>query len=289
MKKIIILIPVFNDWKSLDKLIEEIRIIANNYDDKFSIVVVNDGSTEKLGSNNQLFSQETKVKILNLMQNVGHARSIAIGLKHIYEKEDFDFVIPMDGDGEDRPEEIGFFIDNISYFDNKPIVGERVKRSEGNLFRFFYLIHKFVTFTFTGKSIKFGNFTCLPRDVVKKLVYEKSTWNSFSGALVKIQKNFGTIKSTRGRRYFGPSKMSFLNLVKHSLTIMSVFKANVFFRSVLFFFLYFFLISNKISFLTSIPLVGVFIFLLIILNLSKRENLEDYKNSLKNIRDIESN
>tara|TARA_B100001057_G_C22846525_1_gene949276 strand:+ start:1978 stop:2847 length:870 start_codon:yes stop_codon:yes gene_type:complete len=289
MKKIIILIPVFNDWKSLDKLIEEIRIIANNHDDKFSIVVVNDGSTEKLGSNNQLFSQEIKVKILNLIQNVGHARSIAIGLKHIYEKEDFEFVIPMDGDGEDRPEEIGFFIENISYFNDKPIVGERVKRSEGYIFRFFYLIHKFVTFTFTGKSIKFGNFTCLPRDVVKKLVYEKSTWNSFSGALVKIQKNFGTIKSTRGKRYFGPSKMSFLNLIQHSLTIMSVFKANVFFRSVLFFFLYFFLISNKISFLTSIPLIGVFIFLLIILNLSKRENLEDYKNSLKNIRDIESN
>jgi len=289
MKKIIILIPVFNDWKSLDKLIEEIRIIAKYYDDKFSIIIVNDGSTEKIGLNNQFFSKEIKVKILNLIQNVGHARSIAIGLKHIYEKEDFDFVIPMDGDGEDRPEEIGFFIDNISYFDNKPIVGERVKRSEGNLFRFFYLIHKFVTFTFTGKSIKFGNFTCLPRDVVKKLVYEKSTWNSFSGSLVKIQKNFGTIKSTRGERYFGPSKMSFLNLIKHSFTIISVFKVNVFFRSILFFFLYFFLIFNKISFLTSIPLVGILIFLLIILNLSKRENLEDYKNSLKNIRDIESN
>ena len=52
MKKIIILIPVFNDWKSLDKLIEEIRIIANYYDDKFSIIIVNDGSTEKIGLNN---------------------------------------------------------------------------------------------------------------------------------------------------------------------------------------------------------------------------------------------
>ena len=103
MKKIIILIPVFNDWKSLDKLIEEIRIIAKYYDDKFSIIIVNDGSTEKIGLNNQFFSKEIKVKILNLIQNVGHARSIAIGLKHIYEKEDFDFVIPMDGDGEDRP------------------------------------------------------------------------------------------------------------------------------------------------------------------------------------------
>ena len=83
------------------------------------------------------------IKIINMKENRGHARCNASGLKYIYENEEFDYVIPMDGDGEDRPEEIGFFIDNISYFDNKPIVGERVKRSEGNLFRFFYLIHKY--------------------------------------------------------------------------------------------------------------------------------------------------
>ena len=35
------------------------------------------------------------------------------GLKYINEKEDFDYVIPMDGDGEDRPEELSLLIEKI--------------------------------------------------------------------------------------------------------------------------------------------------------------------------------
>ena len=77
---------------------------------------------------------------------------------------------------------------------------------------------------FTGHSIKFGNFTCLTKSTVEKLVNEKATWNSFSGALTKVEKNKIAIPSIRGERYFGPSKMSFSNLLKHSLSIISVFR-----------------------------------------------------------------
>jgi len=48
-----------------------------------------------------------------MKKNQGHARCIATGLKYIFEKEDFDYVIPMDGDGEDRPEEIKDFLEQI--------------------------------------------------------------------------------------------------------------------------------------------------------------------------------
>ena len=45
MKKIIILIPVYNDWQSLEKLIEDINLKVKNINCKFSIFVINDGST----------------------------------------------------------------------------------------------------------------------------------------------------------------------------------------------------------------------------------------------------
>ena len=41
-----------------------------------------------------------------MKKNHGHARCYAAGLKFIIEKEDFDYIILMDGDGEDRPEEL---------------------------------------------------------------------------------------------------------------------------------------------------------------------------------------
>ncbi|SVD70775.1 uncharacterized protein METZ01_LOCUS423629, partial [marine metagenome] len=121
-----------------------------------------------------------------MKENQGHARCNAAGLKHIFENEEFDYVIPMDGDGEDRPEEIKQLIDNLNYHPDKPIVGERIKRSEGIFFKFCYFAHKIITSTFTGQSIKYGNYTCLPKPIVEKMINEKATWSSFSGALAKI-------------------------------------------------------------------------------------------------------
>ena len=88
------------------------------------------------------------IEIANMKENRGHARCIASGLKYIYEKKEFDYVIPMDGDGEDRPEEIKNFIELAEQTDGKSIVGERVKRSESSFFKSCYQFHKFLTLSF---------------------------------------------------------------------------------------------------------------------------------------------
>ena len=217
----------------------------------------------------------------------GHARCIASGLKYIFEKKEFDFVIPMDGDGEDRPEEIKKFIELSEQSGEKSIIGERVKRSEGLFFQLCYQFHKLLTLAFTGHSIKFGNFTCLPKSTVKKLLEEKATWNSFSGSLKKIEKDLISIPSTRGKRYFGPSQMSFFNLLKHSLSIISVFRKTVLIRSALFIIFYILLIKSYASIITSIPLVLLLIMIYSISSLSLRENIEEFNKSLTNIHDIE--
>ncbi len=281
-----VLIPLYNDWQSLIKLLENINYQVSDLDNIISVVVVNDGSTEKVPSNFPNYSKINSIKVINLKKNVGHARSIATGLKFILENDDFDYIIPMDSDGEDRPDEIKELIKKIEPRSVLPIVCERVKRSEGIFFKFCYLIHKLITFTFTGKSIRFGNFTCLPKEVVKSMINEKSTWSSFSGALSKISKMKIGIPSERGTRYFGPSKMSFKNLLIHSLSIMAVFKINFLIRSILFSFIYLFLIYEKISVITLIPILLIIIFNLLVFVVSKRENLDDYKNSTKNIFDV---
>ena len=167
-----------------------------------------------------------------------------------------------------------------------PIVGERVKRSEGLMFKFCYQIHKLITLTFTGKSIKFGNFSCLSKNIVEKLINEKATWNSFSGSLRKIEDKLITIPSIRGTRYFGPSKMSFYNLIKHSLSIISVFRNIFLIRSALFIILYILFIKSNASIITSIPLVLLLIAVYSVSNLALRENMEEFEKSLSNIIDI---
>ena len=285
--KIKILVPIYNDWQSASKLLDEIDNNILDLDHEISVIIINDASTHDRQEEQKDFKNIHSIKILNMNINQGHTRCIATGLKYIFEKEDFDYVIPMDGDGEDRPEEIKEFINQIQNSNDKPIVGKRVKRSEGLFFKLCYEFHKLITLTFTGKSVKFGNFTCLPRATVEKMINEKATWNSFSGSLVKIEKDLFEIPSIRGNRYFGPSKMSFLNLLKHSLSIISVFKKAVLFRSAFFIVIYILLIKSYASILTSFPLVLLLALIYSISSLALRENMDEYDKALSTIKNID--
>jgi hypothetical protein len=286
--KIKILIPIYNDWQSVFKLLDEINNLSIDPEIQVSVIIINDASNHDRLDKEINLENINLIKILNMKINQGHTRCIATGLKYIYEKEDFDFIIPMDGDGEDRPEEIKEFINKINMSNNQPIVGERIKRSENLIFKICYEIHKLITFTFTGKSIKFGNYTCLPKTTVEKMINEKASWNSFSGSLRKVEDNLVSIPSIRGNRYFGPSKMSFSNLLKHSLSIISVFKQAVLIRSALFIIVYILLIKSNASLITAVPLVLLLIMIYSISSLALRENIDEFKNSLKNISSIEN-
>ena len=283
-----ILIPVYNDWKSVSKLVDEINGLSIDPKFQLSVIIINDASNHDRLSEEKKLENIKSFKIINMKKNQGHARCIAVGLKYIFEKEEFDYVIPMDGDGEDRPVEILDLLNNIENSKGNSIVAKRVKRSESLLFKVCYQIHKIITLTFTGKSIKFGNFTCLSKSTIEKMLNEKATWNSFSGSLIKVENNLISIPSERGIRYFGPSQMSFYNLIKHSLSIISVFKTTVLIRSAFFIIIYILLIKSNASIITAMPLVLLLIAIYSISNLALRENIEEYKNCLSQIKNIEN-
>ena len=287
MKKYTILIPIYNDRESLKKLIENINEELNGLNAEVSILVINDASSQQIIDTYSNLENIHSFEIINMKQNRGHARCIASGLKYIYEKKEFDFVIPMDGDGEDRPEEIKNFIELSEQVGEQSIIGERVKRSEGLFFQICYKFHKFLTLVFTGQSIKFGNYSCLTKATIEKMLKEKATWSSFSGSLRKVEKDLVSSPSIRGTRYFGPSKMSFFNLLKHSLSIISVYRKTVLIRSALFIVFYILLIKSNASVITSLPLVLLLIMIYSISSLALRENIDEFNNCLSNINDIE--
>ena len=287
MKKIIILIPLFNDWKSVSRLLNKIDLEVNNWNSEISILIVNDASTEKRSGLEFNFKKIKLVKILNMKKNTVHQRCIAAGLKYICKNEDFDRVIVMDADGEDRPEELNDFFSKAQENPNMTITGNRFKRSEGIIFKFLYEVHKLLTLVFTGKLIKFGNFSCLPKIHVEQLIQKSYLWNSYSSSIVKTINDRTFILSTRGLRYVLPSKMNFTALIFHSLAIISVFRNRVIIRSVILFLLYSLLIYNNISILTMLPVFCLLVFVFIILKISMRANIEEFNQSLENIGSID--
>ena len=287
MKKFIILIPLFNDWKSVSRLLNEIDLEVKNWDVDVSIVIVNDASTEKRSGLEFNFKKIKAVKILNMKKNTVHQRCIAAGLKYICKNEDFERVIIMDADGEDRPEELNAFFEKAKEHINMTITGNRFKRSEGITFKILYEVHKLLTLIFTGKLIKFGNFSCLPKNHAEQLIQKPYLWNSYSSSVVKAIKDRTFIPSIRGLRYVLPSKMNFTALIFHSLAIISVLRRLVIMRSIIFFLVYLFLIYKNISILTIFPIFCLIAFVFIILKISMRANMYEFNKSLENIGSVD--
>jgi len=281
--KIKLLIPIYNDWQSVFKLLENIDTVVKDLNDEISAIIVNDASAEERPEFHFSLNNLKSINVINMKENRGHTRCIAAGLKYINDKEDYDYVIPMDGDGEDRPEEVKLLIEEAKNYPDRVITANRVKRSEGLVFKIGYQIHKYLTYIFTGQNIKFGNFTCLTKSIVNKMIKDATTWSSFSGSLANLAKDRKSISSIRGVRYFGPSKMSYINLLKHSLSIISVFRKTVLVRSIIFLAVYLFLMLQHISVVTLIPVALVFIMMISIFNLSGRENINELNNALENI------
>ena len=286
MKKFTILIPVFNDWESLDKLFMNInKNIKNIKSAKFNCVVINDCSTIETPKIN-IPTNIGSIKIIHMNENRGHARCNAFGIKYLSKNQDLDYVILMDGDGEDRPEEIELLVEKALAEPNTSVVAKRIKRSEGPLFQLLYRIHKYLTVIMTGKLINFGNFSCVTKNDLKILSTKASLWSSFSGSFKKHVKKYNEINSFRGMRYFGPSQMSLFKLIVHSLSIIAVFKYRVFFISFLLI-----ILAQYIAFLTSFSFLFVqailILFNIFILTVSFRENETELKNSESNIQSVE--
>jgi len=271
MKIFQILIPIYNDWESLNILLSKIFSYNKNSVYKFNVLIIDDCSSEKDTKN--LYSiLANEVEILRNEKNIGHGKSIAKGVEYLKKNKQFDFLIVMDGDGEDRPEEISDLVNKSLYNSDKTITANRVKRSEGLFFKFLYECHKILVFLFTGKSIKFGNYVLIPYSHLSLISDKNDLSVSFSGTVEKYIFNKDFINSFRGLRYQGPTKMSFLKLILHSFRIISVFKFNFFFRSSVFssvigillfffpntFFNYFFIFSIIITIILNLIFFNIF-------------------------------
>ena len=285
MKRFFILIPVYNDWESLDKLLIEINKNIEFFSDiNFECLIINDASTTQLPELHKPDNFES-IELLNMRENRGHARCNAFGIRYIFQNKKFDNLILMDGDGEDRPEEIKSLVKKIIENPDLSVVAKRIKRSEGLFFQTLYQLHKLITLIFTGQNVNFGNYCILTRRDVEKLHTKASLWSSFSGTVKKNLKSINEISSIRGVRYFGPSQMSLLKLIIHSFSIIAVFKYNVFLRSTIILIALAYL-NSYLGNLTIFFQFLIVLFNLIIFIVSKREQEKGLLSSHNNLHNI---
>jgi hypothetical protein len=224
-----ILLPVYNDEETLAQLIEELDARINNLSFNLDIILVNDG-----GSSFAPFVQAPQnireIHEIQLAVNLGHQRAIAVGLTELATRDQYEAVVIMDADGEDKPSDAVRLFEHHVDHPEEVIVASRTKRSEAFQFRLFYRIYQLIFRVMTGKKIDFGNFMLLPGHVVSSIVYNANLWNHLAATILSSNYILYHLESTRGERYKGKSKMSFEQLVTHGLSAMSVNLVTIFTR-----------------------------------------------------------
>ena len=286
-----IVLPTYNDWKSLSILLIQIEKYLKNTNIIYKVLIIDDNSSEKnkYRLNKNKFFKE--IKILRLKNNVGSQKAIATGLKFIskYQKKREDKFIIMDSDGEDDPKKIKEIIKFIDKnHKTKIITMNRTIRKESFFFSILYEIHLLLTFFITLKYIRFGNFSFLNRKVINSLTKKKELWLAYSATLNKFFESKESILAPRRKRISGKSKMSYSNLITHSLNIQSVYMKNIFYSYIIYSTILIFLCIFKMFNIITLLLITLLIahFLIITFNIKNEKKGITFNLSLNNIKSI---
>lgn len=216
----IILIPIYNDWQSLQELLNDFGREQRFSADQITFVIVDDGSPEKPKQELHLPSSG---KTLHLHSNLGHQKAIAVGLAYIRENHPESDVLVMDGDGQDTAADALKLLELRKNFQNTILVARRTKRSESPAFRFFYWLFKGIFRLLTGKSLMFGNFSVIPSSHLGMLVFKNELWSHYAATILKSGLPIELIPLPRAARNGGKSKMSFNKLLLHGMGAFLVF------------------------------------------------------------------
>lgn len=221
-----VLTPIYNDWAALAALIRALDRELAADGRSAEILVVDDGSQVAPGVEGDSFilTAVTAVEVLHLRRNLGHQRAIAIGLAYLEAHSKCQAVVVMDGDGEDRPEDVRRLLQRLDQENGQRVVfAERMRRSEGRVFATLYWLYRVVHWLLTGERVRVGNFSVIPRELLRRLVAVSDLWNHYAAAVFHARIPFVTVPTGRGTRYAGQSHMNFVALVTHGLSAMSVF------------------------------------------------------------------
>lgn len=223
---LLILIPVFNEWDLLGKLLERIDAALSQANLSADVVFLDDGSTVGYAGRLNVpdLGAVNDVDVLRLARNLGHQRAISIGLAWASENRAGRTVVVMDGDGEDNPIDIPKLLAQYTQAEGQKIVfAGRTRRMERWQFQVCYRIYQFVHLLLTGYRVRVGNFSIVPPAAVQQLAVISETWNHYAAAVFNSRIPYDVVPTPRDRRLGGKSRMNFTALVVHGLSALSVF------------------------------------------------------------------
>jgi len=158
MRKCLIIIPAYNEERSIGQVVQGIRREGLDVD----VLVVNDGSTDRTAQ----IAAEQDAFVLSHPTNLGYGAAVQTGYKFA-SKAQYPYIIQFDGDGQHDPSTLRLMMDAIERSDSDIVIGSRfltvspiemkvgpLKRSVARLFRSVILLLTGVHITDTTSGLR---------------------------------------------------------------------------------------------------------------------------------------
>lgn len=179
-KGIFVVIPVFNEEKTIGEVIEGVRKYCQE------IIVVDDGSTD----DTYRIVKKKKVAVLRNILNLGKGASLKEGFNFGFSKGG-KVGIMMDGDGQHDYRDLPLFIKKIGEGEKLVLGYRHFSKKDPLVRRWFNKLATFLISMLYGN--KFYDLTCGYRAIAKE-VYEKIKWRS-GGYGVETEMNIRIAKN----------------------------------------------------------------------------------------------
>lgn len=220
MQKISIIIPVYNEEKSIGPLHSAVKKTISRVTNSYELIFIDDGSTDNtFFILKKLKSKHKQIKLIKFKKNFGKAAALAAGFK----LAKGDIIITMDGDLQDDPTEIPNFISKINEGYDL-ISGWKYDRKDPLSKKIASKIFNFLTRILTGVHLHDFNcgFKAYRRNVVKNLRLYGELHRYIP--VLAYQKGFklGEIKVKHHPRKYGKSKYGLSRLIKGSFDLITV-------------------------------------------------------------------
>ena len=221
-----ILLPVYNDWSCLPRLLRELDQSLLASDAFATVVILNDGGDPPRNSADFIDCEYRRLRdfrMIELVRNLGNQNALAVGLSFIRDHVECDAVVVMDSDGQDSPTDLPQLLSAHCEHPQALITAERSGRSEGLLFRICYRIYRWAFIALTGKRLTFGNYSVIPAECLGRLCIMSELPTNFAAALIKSRVPIHCVPCHRAARFDGVSSQNFVTLTIHGINGISVF------------------------------------------------------------------
>lgn len=168
--------------------------------------------------------RDTDTVVIRVPFPLGHQRALVFALRSLApEIADPDYVVTLDADGEDKPEDLPRLLEplmkNADHL-RRIALAERTGRKETAAFKVLYFFFKILFVLVAGSVIRSGNFSAYRGWLARNLLFHPHFDLCYSSSLLTFGLPIDGVPCARGVRYYGQSKMTYLKLIMHGIRML---------------------------------------------------------------------